>query len=236
MTKNTFFKYLTRVHKWAGLIIGIQITLWMVSGLFMSWFYIQDIRGEWIAEQTDFADQTQNIISLTQAIGLYDGEVSAAARENYAGYPVYTLSGSEGRVTLDARSGEQWSSLSQNDITRAAQSYYFGEGAIKDMTLINEAPAEYGGPIPVWKVDMDDKQRTHLYIDTDTAALHSVRTRLWRVYDLMWMLHIMDYKTRDNFNTWWLRLAAFVGLLFALTGIGLLVHRFLLRPKRIKIP
>jgi len=47
----------------------------------------------------------------------------------------------------------------------------------------------------------------------------------------MWMLHIMDYETRDNFNSWWLRLAAFLALLFAISGLALVVQRIFLRPR-----
>jgi len=41
----------------------------------------------------------------------------------------------------------------------------------------------------------------------------------------------MDYKTRDNFNSWWLRLAAFLALLFSISGLMLVVHRIFFRPR-----
>ena len=62
---------------------------------------------------------------------------------------------------------------------------------------------------PFGRCNFDDKPKTRLYLDADTAELRAVRTKLWRVYDFMWMLHIMDYKTRDNFNSWWLGLPRF---------------------------
>jgi hypothetical protein len=86
----------------------------------------------------------------------------------------------------------------------------------------------------VWQVQFDDKTKTRLYINADTAELMNVRTRLWRAFDFMWMLHIMDYKGRDDINNWWLWLAALMASLFALSGLGLVVHRIILRPRRIR--
>ena len=37
---------LTFVHKWIGIIIGIQIVLWVAGGLVMSAFPIELVRGE----------------------------------------------------------------------------------------------------------------------------------------------------------------------------------------------
>ena len=41
----------------------------------------------------------------------------------------------------------------------------------------------------------------------------------------------MDYNERDNINLWWLKLASFAALMFALSGAGLVVHRVFLRPR-----
>ena len=121
--------------------------------------------------------------------------------------------------------------VGETSIRLAANKYYKGEGKISSLTRLTEAPKEYRRPPPVWQVRYDDKAKTRLYLDTETAELRAVRTRLWRVYDFMWMLHIMDYKSRDNFNSWWLRLAAFLALLFAISGLMLVVQRIFLRPK-----
>jgi len=95
---------------------------------------------------------------------------------------------------------------------------------------LTEKPKEYRRPPPVWQIEYDDGPKTRLYLDAETAELRAVRTKLWRVYDFMWMLHIMDYDTRDNFNSWCLKLASFLALLFAISGMALVAHRTFLRP------
>ena len=35
------------------------------------------------------------------------------------------------------------------------------------------------------------------------------------------MLHVMDYEDRDDFNTWWLQIAAALGVISILSGFAL---------------
>jgi hypothetical protein len=58
------------------------------------------------------------------------------------------------------------------------------------------------------------------------------RHELWRVFDFAWMLHIMDYKTRDNVNNWLLRGFTLAALALALSGAWLLFYAFPRRKKK----
>lgn len=232
MTKRDFWKYLTRVHKWAGLVLGVQIVLWFASGLFMALFPIDDVRGSHLAEETRWSLTDSGIVPIELVMTTYDGKLTGASLTSIAGKPVYALIGDEGTQLIDARTGIAWLPVAEKSIELAAKRYYKGEGEIAKITRLTETPIEYRRPPPVWQVQFDDKPKTRLYLDAETAELRAVRTRLWRVYDFMWMLHIMDYKSRSNFNSWWLRLASFLALLFAISGLFLVAHRVFLRPKR----
>ena len=235
MTQRIFFKYLTRIHKWAGLIIGIQILLWVLSGLFMTLFPINEIRGRHIAVQVDLPVSQKPTLNFEQALTRYSGEVTHVSLANYAGQLAYRIEGDGGIVTLSAETGEPMPALSQAQIRRMALEYYYADNPIASAVLITEnAPNEYRRALPIWQVQFDDRSHSRLYLDPQTAELTAVRTRLWRVYDVMWALHIMDYTQRERFNSWWLRLAALAALLFVLSGFGLLMHRFVMRPKRPK--
>jgi hypothetical protein len=59
-----------------------------------------------------------------------------------------------------------------------------------------DVPLEFRRPMPVWQVRLRDG--THVYVGRDTAAIEAVRTPFWRVFDLMWGLHIMDLQTRED--------------------------------------
>ena len=47
---------------------------------------------------------------------------------------------------------------------------------------------------------------------------HDVR---WRQFDFLWMMHIMDYEARDDFNTVVLQVASTLGLVTVLSGFVL---------------
>ncbi|MEP1229904.1 MAG: PepSY domain-containing protein, partial [Litorimonas sp.] len=121
--------------------------------------------------------------------------------------------------------------LDKGAIGAMAARFYKGDGTMISLEKLSETPREYQGPHPVWQAQYNDRAKTRLYINAQTGQLATVRTRLWRVFDFMWRLHIMDITGEDSFNTWWLRLTSFLALLFALTGIGLLWHRIVLRPR-----
>ncbi|WP_162143752.1 PepSY domain-containing protein [Hellea balneolensis] len=231
MTKRDFWKYLTRVHKWAGLILGIQIVIWFASGLFMALFPIDEVRGSHLAEKATWSLTDAKVIPLEIAMTAYDGNLTGASLTSIAGEPAYALIGDKGTQLINARTGEPWEPVGEKAIRLAADKYYKGDGEIAALKRLIETPKEYRRPPPVWQVQYDDRAKTRLYLDAQTAELLAVRTKLWRVYDFMWMLHIMDYDTRDNFNSWWLRLAAFLALLFAISGMMLVAHRVFLRPK-----
>ena len=60
-----------------------------------------------------------------------------------------------------------------------------------------------------------------LYISAVTGQLVSARHNYWRLFDIMWMLHIMDYKTRENVQNPLLTVMSTLALLTALFGMAL---------------
>lgn len=231
MQRREFWKYLTRAHRWAGLILGVQITLWFVSGFFMSLFPIDSVRGSHLAEKNAWTLSSDGLMPIEIAMTTYDGDLTGAKLISIAGQPAYVLIGTKGTTLINALTGKAWEPVTKDAIRTVAASYYKGGGAVSAITRLTTPVIEYRRNLPVWQVQYNDPSKTRLYIDADTAELRAVRTRLWRIYDVMWMLHIMDYKSRDNFNSWWLRLFAGAALLFALSGLALVVQRTWLRPK-----
>jgi len=225
-------KYLTRIHKWAGLVLSLQILFWFGSGFFMTLFPIDQVRGRHLVERQVFSLSDRDIVPIEIAMTGYNGRLTGAKLVNIAGQPAYILLGDSGPQMLNARSGDVWDGVGQDDVQNVAQASYKGEGDITSILKLTGAPKDYAGALPVWQVKFDDKAKTRLYIDPDTAEIRSVRTRLWRVFDLAWKFHIMDVTGEDNFNSWWLRVASGAALLFALSGVGLLWFRIAARPRR----
>ncbi len=198
----------------------------------MTIFPIDQVRGRHLVDKQVFSLTDTNIVPIEIAMTAYEGDLNGARLVNIAGRPAYILLGENGPQMLDARNGQMWDGVGKVDVRNVARSSYKGGGAIERIEKLNLAPKDYAGAMPVWQVKFDDKAKTRLYIDPNTAEVLSVRTRLWRVFDLAWKFHIMDVTGEDNFNSWWLRLASGAALLFALSGVGLLWFRIIARPRR----
>ena len=52
-----------------------------------------------------------------------------------------------------------------------------------------------------------------------SGEVKAVRTTSWRIFDLLWALHIMDYQDRDDFNHWLLTGMAILGLFTVFSGL-----------------
>lgn len=235
MTRRNFWKFLTRIHRYAGLVLGVQILIWFASGFFMSFFDIDNVRGTHIAQKRAFDLSMEGVVPLSDlplsVSTLSLGPLKSAELISVVGTPVYKITADE-VVYLNAITAAPHEPISEAAAAAAAARYYTGSGAVKRTTLLTQAPIEFRGALPVWQVSYQDPARSRLYIDAQTAELTAVRTRLWRIFDFMWMLHIMDYDGRDDINNWWLWAAALFSALFALSGLSLVVHRIFLRPHR----
>ncbi len=253
MDRRKFWRALTRIHKWAGFVLGIQIILWFSSGLFMSFFHIDKVHGDHIAEGRTWPLRMEQIAAFSEVHAVYEehqknihckpmqrnaciiDRLESIKLLSAAGTPVWEFDTGEVKTHYFGNPAKIWYGLNEDDIRGVARSYYKGEAVISKAVLFTEiVPKDFRKDIPVWQVSFDDKSRTRLYIAPIDGELINVRTRLWRTFDFMWMLHIMDYKERDNINLWWLKLAAFAALLFGLSWVALVTHRVFLRPKKIR--
>ena len=128
---------------------------------------------------------------------------------------------------MDAYSGDPLAPIDAKTANRLALSYYAGTAEIIETRLIeSEPPREIGArPLPLWRVDFDDMWGSTFYISPSTGALATRRHTLWRVFDFLWMLHIMDYDEREDINNTLLRLVSFFAFLMVLSGVWYLYFR-----------
>ena len=73
---------------------------------------------------------------------------------------------------------------------------------------------------------MNDPDGTRIYVSPETGRVLARRNDYWRVFDFFWMLHIMDYDEREDFNHPLLIIVTLASTLFVLTGVALLYFRF----------
>jgi len=223
------------LHKWIGLVIGIQILLWISGGVVMSWFPIDEVRGAHnVAEREEQGIYAgANLISASEAVASAGiDEATQVTARRWQERIVYEVRGRE-TFLVDAISAELLSPLDEGTARAVAESDFSGDGEIVFAELMAETNLEYRGALPVWRFDFNDQDDTHLYVSPVTGRIVARRNATWRLFDFFWMLHIMDYDERENFNHPLLISASITALVMVLMGIGLLFWRLRLRDWRV---
>jgi hypothetical protein len=219
------------LHRWLSLAALVQLLVWTSTGLFFAVTPIARVRGEdrlvaraaapipWEQVGPLPADALAGVEEAT--VRVVDGRAVVLARGP-----------EERRFALDAATGRAvaFDAAAAERIARADQA---GSPRALAVVAIHTAPLEYrGGEVPAWRVDLDDGRGTRVYVDAATGAIGARRNGLWRAYDFLWALHIMDYGGREDFNSPWLVLLAALGLATALSGTTLWVLRAARRVRR----
>lgn len=141
--------------------------------------------------------------------------------------PIYLLTFEQSSLVMDGITGEILKDLTRTEIASLATRYYLGDGKLAKLDLLSTPPHEASrAKTAIWRADFDDIQATSLYIQPNSGALLHVRSDIWRLFDFVWMLHIMDYDTRENFNNPLLIGFAGGALLFTFSGLILLYRSF----------
>ncbi|HVL29538.1 MAG TPA: hypothetical protein VM326_02310, partial [Sphingomicrobium sp.] len=149
------------------------------------------------------------------------------------GRPAYVVTGEAGERVVDASNGQSLAPPSEAEIRAIARSTYTGSEPIASTALITQIPGEIRGrKPPLWRVEFDHWNKPTLYFSPATGELLTRRHELWRIFDFVWMLHIMDYDTRDNVNNLLLRVATWGAVLMALSGAWLLIYAFPRKKKK----
>ncbi|SNY60465.1 PepSY-associated TM region [Arsukibacterium tuosuense] len=233
------FKFFRSLHNWLGLILVVQITLWFLSGLIMSILPIEQVRGEHLRQFVSTQWQQASVspqqvlqqhgakasLSLSQQLSWQNDQLTAT--------PAYLVNEATKVYRYSAVSGELLPELAEPEIRTLALAQYQGDGELLAAQLLQQLPQEVGHlPAPLWQIQFADSNNSRFYLDPATGAVMRVRTDNWRWFDFFWMLHIMDYQDRSNFNNPLLITFSASALLFTLSGMVLLWRRF--RPRRSK--
>ena len=221
--------WLRKYHKWLSLLLGVQMLLWIISGAYMVWMDLDFIHGDHLVkpQEQQMPAAGEIGVTLSELLVRYP-ETSSSTLLPVTGRAVYQLKQPGGVVIIDAGTGRELSIISEQQARRLASEIYALDGEIASARLIErDPPSELGSrPLPVWQVNFNDFGNSSLYLSAHTGALLTKRHDFWRLFDVMWMLHIMDYEERSDVHNALLTWFGLFGLLTALTGIGLTYLRF----------
>ncbi len=209
-----------KIHKWLALLMAVQILFWFVSGLFFAVFPIERVRSEHVIagqppRPVPFDVAADGLLRLGSA-GVTGDRVEI---RTLLDRPVALIARDGERPALyDLASARLISPLSLAAAARIAEADHRGEARAARVERVTENSPEYRGPLPAWRVEFDDGANRAFYVAADTGAVAARRSTLWRVYDFLWGLHIMDWRGHEDFNSPLLIVATTLGLIVIATG------------------
>ncbi len=213
-----------QIHNVLALVVGTQILLWMVSGLYFTIYPIETVRGAHLRAPVE------QVLNVPPGGWVPPGSLAEGARDvtlkPWLGRAVYVVERGTGARMFDAVTGEQLSPLGEASARAVAQANWGGQGTLASAELVDAAPSESGREgEPMWRIEFEGKDTATFWVTPDTGEVRAVRTGVWRLFDLMWGLHIMDWSARVTIASWWMKAFAFGGLMMSLAGAWLLVRR-----------
>ncbi|WP_237055640.1 hypothetical protein [Microbulbifer sediminum] len=218
-----------KVHKWIFLFIGIQALLWTLSGVYMVVVDLDFIHGDHLVKNLREPlpdDQAQ--VTPTEALLQEYSNPRFVQLKAIKGKLFYILRDDNGAHLIDARSGTEVSPIDRARAKELAEYYYAGEMPAATAELIESNPPTelQSRPLPLWRIDFDDRYGTSFYIHPDTGSLVTRRHDYWRAFDFFWMLHIMDYEERADIHNPLLLTVTLASLGGVIAGLVLLFYSF----------
>jgi Na(+)-translocating NADH:ubiquinone oxidoreductase F subunit len=218
--------WIRRLHKWVGLLIALQFVLWTGSGLVMSLLDHETVEGHHHRAQHDHKPEpwpATDVRSPARVLAETRQPVQAIESGWLLERPVYRLTHKKQNWLIDANNGQPVVVDAASAATIASADYV-GDGQAGPPERLDQATLEVRGHAPpIWRVDFSDDDNTTIYVSGQDGRILERRNDSWRLFDIVWMLHIMDYTGRQDFNNPLVITMASGGLWIALSGFWLLV-------------
>jgi len=203
-------------HKYLSFFISVQLFLWTVSGIYFAFNKIELVRGEQYRLTESFP------INFDE-VKFSRSDVQQVKAVNRLGEIIFVVSSSMGVEYLDAF-GSPVNKLNKNEVFEiVSASSTLMPIDLEEITESSKGSEFRGRDLPLFKVtSLNDKdKKINLYLNVFSGEITAVRSIQWRIWDLMWSLHIMDYKERDNINNILLKVLSILALITSISGITL---------------
>ncbi len=232
MKKVEFHRKIRKTHRWLGLILGIQFLFWTIGGLYFSWSNMDEVHGDHqkthihpLSADMQLVNPQEVIQKIKQKDSIsfvYDIHLIQILDK-----PVYQIIYSKGHESskkiqlADAKTGELRTALSEKEAVEIAKKAFSDNAQVKQIEYLTTTNGHHEyreQPLPAFAVTFEHPSNTTVYISSDLGTVQKFRNNKWRIFDFLWMMHTMDYQTRDNLSNWLLRAFSIFGLFTILSG------------------
>ena len=214
--------WLRKIHKWVGLVIGLQFLIWAISGTAMALLPMDEVAGGESVEQAAPAIPAGGKAWPNIQRSLAGQPVTGLSLRPLPGRQALEVTTKEGVRLFDASNGQPIviDGAAAQAIASAAHPAGAVDSKAEPLRELNLAVREH--ELPIWQVDFRDGQNSSYYVSGTTGAILERRNDTWRLWDFFWMLHNMDYANRSSFNHPLIIMVGFAMAWLAVTGFWLL--------------
>lgn len=214
--------WLRRIHKWIGLVIGLQFLIWAISGATMALLDMETVAGGPKAELPAAALPTSTQAWSEVSKALAGEHITRLTIRTLPQGAVFAATTSEGVRLFDAVDGKP-AQVDKGVATSVAVAAHPDRAAVTRVVPMNELDlAVREHELPIWRVDFGDEINSSYYVSGTTGEVLERRNDTWRLWDFVWMLHNMDYAERTSFNHPLIITVGFAMAWLAVTGFWLL--------------
>ena len=193
-------KFTRNLHRYLSIFVSIQLLLWTISGIYFAYNKIELVRGE------------QYRLPLKIEYRIFERLDQMIMEKNDNGIKSY-LSHPDG-LNIGPISSEE-------AIKIATEKTSLNPIEAELLTKANRGAEYRGRNLPIYRVTTDSQDGVNIYINPMTGSVSAIRSDSWRLWDLFWALHIMDYQDRDNINNLLLKILSILALVTSMSGIAL---------------
>ena len=205
-----------KIHKYLSFFISLQLLLWTISGIYFAFNKIELIRGE------QYLNPKETSFDLSKL----DFKVERAEEVEFKkrlGQEIVIIKAKDTTSYLDML-GEPVPKISTKDAMDSVSSQTILLPLAAEVVSNKKSGSEYRGrPLPIYKVKSKNSEGAELnvYINVYSGEILAIRSNKWKIWDLMWGFHIMDWKERDNIDNLLLKIFSILALMSSVTGIML---------------
>ena len=201
-------------HKYLSFFISLQLFLWTISGIYFAFNKIELVRGEQY-RLTESFPVNFNEVKFSRS------DVQQVKAINRLGEIIFVVSGSKSTEYLDSF-GAPVNKLNKSEVFEiVSSSSTLKPIDLEEITEFSKGSEFRGRNLPLYKVtSLNDKdKKINLYLNVFSGEITAVRSLQWRIWDLMWGFHIMDWQTRDKINNIFLKIFSILALVSSISGI-----------------
>lgn len=219
-----------KLHKWLGLLVGIQFVIWVLSGLLINLVDQEEASGVVSHRPKSAPSPLAEAGPIVPLSALADSVefVDSVSLSQFITGPVYRVGTGANALLYDATLGERIR-IDRSMAEDIASESYGGAALPLSITRLGSGTDEVRGvPGPIWQVQYDDHLKTRIYISENDGTVLAHRNNRWELKDFLLMLHFMDYVRTDDFNTNTPQIIVFgiATLWLAISGSLLVINSF----------